>query len=81
MSATTPLLCINCQYYNPGRPLKAGEQTAALCGHPRHGVDLVDGTPIRPTCRQERTSGGCGFSALHFEARRAESVAGAEVPQ
>lgn len=60
LSHTPPVLCMHCMHCRD-KEQSGGKKWVPFCVSPLAGVDLYDGSPLRPTCREARTPGGfCG---------------------
>lgn len=72
-------LCVNCEHF---RQAKAGERFDR-CHSPEHGIDLVYGKPIRPTCELQRSAPSgkksCGQNGVFFTAKTSATEATSEV--
>lgn len=74
MSAATPRLCINCAHIFTASD---SAQRWPLCTHQNHGVSLVTGAPLRPSCEGTRQTGkACGPQGLLFQASDGAGITG-----
>lgn len=62
-------LCVDCKHFTTS---DVKYEAFERCGHPKHGVSLVDGRPIQPSCARQRAAsdrypGACGKEGRFFE--------------